>query len=223
MKWLEETLNKIPNDSRILDAGAGELAQKKYCSHLNYVSQDFAQYDGLGNKKGLQTTKWDNSKLDIISDITKIPEPDKSFDAIMCVEVFEHLPDPISAINEFSRLLKENGFLVLTAPFCCLTHFAPYHFYSGFNRYFYEKYLIEKGFEILEITPNGNFFEFIAQELLRVPFCAEKYSSIKVSFFDKLAINWLLILLSKLSRKDNGSNDFLNFGFHILAKKLPVN
>ena len=143
LKWLAETLKRIPQGSRILDAGAGELAQKKYCAHLNYISQDFAKYDGKGNNTGLQTQDWDNSKIDIVSDITSIPQPDASFDAIMCVEVFEHLPDPIAAIKEFSRLLRKNGTLILTAPFCSLTHFAPYHFYSGFNKYYYEYKYIE--------------------------------------------------------------------------------
>lgn len=92
----------------------------------------------------------------------------------MCIEVFEHIPDPISAIKEFSRLLKPGGYLVITAPFCSSTHFAPYHFYTGFNRYFYEKHLGDNGFEITEINENGNFFEFVAQELLRVQSCAEK-------------------------------------------------
>ena len=219
-KWLESTLLKIPNGSRILDAGAGELAQKKHCKHLNYVSQDFGKYDGSGDGKGLQTKKWDNTKLDIICDITKIPEPDSSFDAIMCVEVFEHIPDPISAIKEFSRLIKKDGFLVLTAPFCSFTHFAPYHFYTGFTRYFYEKHLIDNNFEIIESTPNGNFFEYVGQELNRLPFCAEKYSKSKISIIDKLAIIWISLKLSKLSKSDNSSNEFSNFGFHILAKKI---
>ena len=103
LEWLEAALKKIPAGSRILDAGAGELDQKKYCSHLNYVSQDFGQYDGKGDGVGLQTKAWDNSKLDIICDITAIPEPDASFDAIMCIEVFEHIPDPISAIKELLK------------------------------------------------------------------------------------------------------------------------
>jgi 2-polyprenyl-3-methyl-5-hydroxy-6-metoxy-1,4-benzoquinol methylase len=219
LDWLETTLKKIPEGSRILDAGAGELAQRKYCTHLNYVSQDFGQYNGQGDNKGLQTGKWDNTKLDIICDITKIPESDESFDAIMCVEVFEHLPEPISAIKEFSRLIKKDGFLIITAPFCSLTHFAPYHFYTGFNRYFYENFLKEYDFEILEMKPNGNFFEFVAQELMRIPFCADKFSKSKVSIFDKLAIMRLIFTLSKLSKKDNGSNEILNFGLHILARK----
>ena len=134
--WLKKTLKQIPAGSRILDAGAGERQYKRFCAHLNYVAQDFAQYNGKGDSAGLQVGNWDQSSLDIISDITGIPEPDASFDAIMCVEVFEHLPEPIKAIQEFARLLKPGGYLILTVPFCSLTHFAPYHFYTGFNRYF---------------------------------------------------------------------------------------
>ena len=50
-KWLGKTLSQIPAGSRILDAGAGELKYKKFCAHLNYVSQDFGQYDGKGDGK----------------------------------------------------------------------------------------------------------------------------------------------------------------------------
>jgi len=222
LEWLEAALKKIPAGSRILDAGAGELDQKKYCGHLDYVSQDFGQYDGKGDGKGLQTKAWDNSKLDIVSDITAIPVPDASFDAVMCIEVFEHIPDPISAIKEFSRLMRPGGYLVITAPFCSSTHFAPYHFYTGFNRYFYEKHLAEHGFEIVEINENGNFFEFVAQELLRVQSCAEKYADTRISLLDKMAIMKSIFMLNKLSKKDKGSKEFLNYGLHVFARKLPV-
>lgn len=107
--WLERTLASIPAGSRILDAGAGELQYKRFCSHLQYVSQDFGQYDGQGDGIGLQKGSWDQSRLDIISDITAIPEPDASFDAIMCIEVLEHLPAPVDALRELIRLLKPGG------------------------------------------------------------------------------------------------------------------
>lgn len=216
--WLEATLKNIPTGDRILDAGAGELAQMKYCNHLNYVSQDFAQYDGKGNDAGLQMQNWDNSKLDIVSDITDIPEPDASFDAIMCIEVFEHLPEPIATIKEFSRLLKKNGSLILTAPFCSLTHFAPYHFYTGFNRYFYEKHLPENGFEIGEITPNGDYFDYLAQELRRIPSVALKYGGYRNRKLNK-SVNTLLPLLQQMSEVGRGSSELLCFGYHVLAIK----
>ena len=84
--WLEKTLKKIPDGNKILDAGAGELQFKKYCSHLNYLSQDFNQYDGKGDGKSLQMQSWDQSKIDIVSDIVNIPSPDSSFDAICALK-----------------------------------------------------------------------------------------------------------------------------------------
>ena len=167
--WLENTLKQVCPGSRILDAGAGEQQYKKFCTHLNYVSQDFAQYNGKGDGNVLQTKTWDTSTIDIISDIISIPEPDASFDAVMCIEVLEHLPEPVLAIQEFSRLLRPDGHMILTAPFCSITHMSPYHFYSGYNRYFYEKHLSNFGFKIIELTENGNFFEYLAQELRRFP------------------------------------------------------
>ena len=221
-EWLRQTLSRIPKNKRILDAGAGELKYKSYCEHLEYVSQDFAQYDGVGDGAGLQEGRWDQTKLDIVCDITNIPQPDASFDAIVCVEVFEHLPDPVSALREFARLLRDDGTLVLTAPFASLTHFAPYHFSSGFNQYFYEKCLPELGFEKVEITFNGNYFEYLAQELRRVPLVAKRYCSSSfgnkirglVNVFPRLLIlNWL----AKLSADDRGSHELLSYGLHVQA------
>ncbi len=91
-------------------------------------------------------------------DIIDIPLEDESVDIILCSEVFEHLKNPILAIKESSRLLKKGGRLLLTTPFCCLNHMAPYFYYNGFSEYWYKEYLNEYGFEIKEIIRNGNFF-----------------------------------------------------------------
>lgn len=217
--WLKSTLEKIPAGLRILDAGAGELANKKFCKHLDYVSQDFCQYEGTGDNKGLQMGSWDTEKIDIVGDITNIPEKDESFDVVLCTEVLEHLPDPVKALEEFQRLLRKNGTLILTAPFCSLTHFAPYHYSSGFNRYFYEYHLKKLGFEIIELMPNGNYFEYIGQELLRTPTIAHKYSSQKTSMIERISMKILLRMLSRFSKNDTSSNELLCFGYHVVAVK----
>jgi ubiquinone/menaquinone biosynthesis C-methylase UbiE len=219
VNWLQNALKSIPNGFRILDAGAGEQQFKKYCTHLNYVSQDFAQYKPDDLKSGLQMAEWDYGTLDIISDIASIPEPDNSFDAIMCTEVFEHIINPREAITEFKRLLKPGGILIITAPFCSLTHFAPYHFYTGFNRYFYETALKDNGFDIEEITENGNFFEFLAQELNRVPSMGKFYSNSKTTFIEKIAARIVLKMLQRFSDKNKNSEELLCFGLHVVAKK----
>lgn len=218
--WLKRTLAEIPGGSRILDAGAGELQYKLWCAHLNYVSQDFAQYDGNGDSVGLQTHQWDNSQLDIISDITAIPEPDESFDAIMCIEVLEHLPDPIKALRELARLLKFGGLLIITAPFCSLTHFSPYFFHTGYSRYFYDHWLAQLGLTVEEMQWNGNYFEYMAQELRRLPAIGEEYSKESLSSHEWAALNTLLTLTHRLSQHDHGSEQLLAFGLHIKARKI---
>lgn len=217
--WLAQALQQVPAGSRILDAGAGQLRHRKLCAHLDYLSQDFAQYDGQGDGSGLQTGSWDQSRIDIVSDICQIPQPDESFDAVMCIEVLEHLPQPLLALAEFARLLRPGGQLILTAPFCSLTHFAPYHFYSGFNRYFYEKHLPANGFTIVDFKENGNFFEFLAQELRRVPLVSTRYAALKPRLWEYGAMYLVVAMLQRLSAKESGSAELLNFGCHVRAVK----
>ncbi len=220
-RWLKQTLASIPEGKKILDAGAGELQYKRFCKHLDYVSQDFAQYDGSGDEAGLQMGKWDNSKLDIVSDILAIPVKDHSFDAIMCIEVFEHIPKPVEAIKEFSRILKKGGRLIITVPVSSLTHFAPYYYYNGFSRYFFEDLLAENGFKILGLVQSGNYFEYLAQELRRLDSVAEQYSIKKpANNIESLARHILLRRLSKLSARDRGSRELLSYGINVLAEKL---
>ena len=219
--WLKKTLKNIPMNQSILDAGAGELRYKKFCTHLKYTSQDFGEYSG-DFQEGLQNKDWDNSKIDIKSDIINIPVENNSFDNIMCIEVLEHLPEPIKAIKEFSRILKKNGKLIITAPICSLTHMAPYYFYNGYSKYWYKKFLQDNGFEILEIKLNGNYFEYLIQELKRVKEIAKKYS--KINIFFKLILYFLLIpflfLLKYFSKSSKNSEELLCFGVQVLAKKI---
>lgn len=221
--WLEQTQKRVPAGARLLDAGAGERRHKKYCGHLEYVAQDFAQYDGQGDRSGLQTGAWDQTGLDIVGDIAAVPEPDGSFDAVLCVEVFEHIPHPVEALREFARLLKPGGRLILTAPFCSMTHFAPYHFYTGFTQYFYEHYLPLFGFEIVERRASGSYFHYIAQELARLPEMGTRYGARRSRSPQSLALRAASAVLRRVLQgfadRDTGSDELLYYGTHVLAVK----
>jgi len=214
--WLTKTLSALPEGLRILDAGAGELRNRPLCDHLIYVSQDFCQYDGEGDGKGLQKGQWDTSRIDIVCDINTIPEPDASFDAILCSEVFEHLPDPTKALDEFARLLKPGGTLILTAPFASLVHFAPYHYCSGFSSYWYEHHLTQRGFLIEELTPNGDWFAYCRQELMRLGSVARRYGDWSWPLAYALGIFGMLYFKVRGGKK---ANDLACFGWHCVAVK----
>jgi SAM-dependent methyltransferase len=216
--WVAKVLAELPAGARLLDAGAGECQFKKYCGHLQYVSQDNAIYAGQGDV-GLQMGKWDTSQIDIVCDIVSIPEPDGAFDAILCTEVLEHLPDPGRALKELCRILKDGGTLIITAPFWSLTHFAPYHYATGFNRYFYEHHLGELGFDIVELTPNGNFFECIGQEVRRISDMAHRFAGTQPSALEQYALQVILSMAERMSAADRGSHELLHFDCQVRAVK----
>lgn len=216
--WVIQNLSELPVGASILDAGAGELKFKPYCNHLDYTAQDFAQYDGQGDEAALQTGTWNNDKLDIISDITQIPVKGSSFDAVLCTEVLEHVPDAVAALNELSRILKPGGTLLITAPFASLTHFAPYHF-CGYNRFWYEYHLTRLGFDIELLQHNGSWFHFVSQELRRSRFISAKYSSKFVGLITRASVIPVIWLMSILAHFDRGSHEALCFNYMIRATK----
>ncbi len=215
--WLKHALGTLPKGARLLDAGAGELKNKKHCIHLKYVSQDFCQYEGGRDlKEGLQTGIWDNSKIDLVSDITRIPAPDASFDAILCSEVLEHVPEPTHALTEFARLLKPNGILILTAPFSSNVHFAPYHFCTGFSKYWYEYNLKTRGFLIEELVPNGDWYDLLRQEIIRLGGLERR----RGNWAWPLAYAYALLGLGYFKiRSDKRAEDLACFGWHCVAVK----
>jgi SAM-dependent methyltransferase len=225
LRWIVEALRRIDPGSRLLDAGCGEQQFRKFCSHLNYVGQDFAKYDGKGDGVGLQTETWDHETNvpDLICDITGIPEANGSFDAILCTEVLEHLPNPVKALQEFARLLRPGGVLLLTAPFCSIAHFTPYYFSTGFSSYWYETHLHSLGLDIVELTPNGSFFEYLAQELRRLPFITRRHCGALAGALYLVGhivlVFPLLAILNWISKREHGSSGLLCFGYHVIARR----
>lgn len=217
--WVQKTLKALPPGLRLLDAGAGQLRNQQFCTHLDYVSQDFCQYEGKGDGVALQTGAWDTTRIDLVSDITAIPAPDQSFDVVLCTEVLEHVPDPLAALREFARLLRPGGRMILTAPFCSLTHFAPYHFASGLSRYWYERHLAELGCTVEQIQPNGGWLDYVAQELWRLPWIGKTYASRALGWAALALALPALGVMRAMKAMDRGSSELLTYGWQVVAHK----
>ena len=88
-----------------------------------------------------------NKQLDVVVDnfdvqVSPWPYPDESFDGVLCCEMLEHLhSDPMGVLAEINRVLKFDGFLLLTTPNlaschavdCALKGQSPY-VYGKFER-----------------------------------------------------------------------------------------
>jgi len=216
-EFVATQLSLIKPGSLLLDAGCGSKQFREFCAHLDYRSQDFAQYTG-DDKKMMGADRTESitdyvvrpDDLDYVGDIWDIDAGDDTFDAILCTEVFEHIPYPIETVKEFSRLLKTGGRLILTAPGNCLRHMDPYFFYSGFSDRWFEKVLGDEGFNLISVEPVGDYYSWIGVEIWRT---ARNHSILA----KLLLLPTFLYYFSK--RKTDVSVDTLCMGYHVVAEK----
>lgn len=90
---------------------------------------------------------------------------DESFDGVICMEVLEHVQDPLAAAAEIVRVLKPMGKLIGSTPFMLGIHDAPQDYYR------YTSFGISHLFRMLErieITPRNDTFSAAEVLTLRV-------------------------------------------------------
>lgn len=103
----------IKPKSSVLDVGCGygrfmEFLQRKF-PETSIKGIDFSNSEVLDAKrKGLDVKQGDFEK--------GIDFPEKKFDIVYAGEIIEHLYNPDFFLEEINRILKDNGFLVLSTP-----------------------------------------------------------------------------------------------------------
>lgn len=167
--WVSSQLSSCNlHGKRVIDVGAG---QKPYQSDIEagggeYFSHDFNSYSPSESVGGLHVD-WPHLDHTFVCDILEIPEED-SFDVVLCTEVLEHVPDPVSSLAKLSRLLVAGGEMIITVPRMSLIHQAPFHFATGLSEFFFEYWADSLGLEILEVTLHGDYADLQSQEIRRI-------------------------------------------------------
>jgi SAM-dependent methyltransferase len=136
---------------KLLDIGCGD---KPYESLFSNVSS----YEGLE----IDTTVHLTTKADYFYDGKKLPFENNSYDSILLNEVIEHVFNPEQLLTEIHRILRNDGKMLITLPFCWDEHEQPYDYarYSSFGI----KYLLEKnGFKIISLDKSCPNFGVILQ------------------------------------------------------------
>lgn len=147
-------------------------------------------------------------KPDIVADIVKMPFEDERWDAIICSEVFEHLPDPEAAVSELKRVLKPGGRLILTTRFAFPIHDAPGDFLR-YTPYMLRRLFADWDIETLEYEADP--FGTVAVLLQRIIFQTELRGG-KVSKAFVYALALAIRALRPLLKKQYGD----------IAKTRPV-
>lgn len=111
-----KNLDKNLNNCNILDIGC------KSGSLLNIINKKYKKfnYQGIDISKNAVNLipKYKKQNIEIIiKDINKgIPIKTNSIDYLFCLEVIEHLTNPLYTFNEICRVLKKNGVAIISIP-----------------------------------------------------------------------------------------------------------
>jgi SAM-dependent methyltransferase len=152
---VEAFARELPGNARVLDAGAGEGAYKKYFTRQRYVGIDLAVGDAA----------WDYGGLDAMADLGALPFRANAFAAAVNIVTMEHLSDPAQALAEIARVLEPGGKLLVAAPQEWEVHQAP-HDYFRFTRHGLRHLLEAAGFEVSEPRAAGGYFRLLSRRLL---------------------------------------------------------
>jgi SAM-dependent methyltransferase len=106
------------------------------------------------NIKNLDIIK--GPSVDYVGSAENIPLDDEVVDLVITQEAFEHIKNPVKAINECFRVLKKGGFIYFQVPFIIGYHPGPTDFIR-FTKEGVEDFLRNAGFSIkkIEISVGG--------------------------------------------------------------------
>jgi len=142
----------IPNDSLVLDAGAGDAPYKHLLTHVRYESADFEKVDkAYGNST-------------YVCDLQSIPVEDQRFDYIFFNQVMEHLPRPQLVLKELFRVLKPGGKLIYSAPLFYEEHEQPYDYFR-YTQFAVRYLFTEAGFEFDKLEWLEGYFSTVAYQM----------------------------------------------------------
>ncbi len=132
----------------LLDIGCGAKPYRRYLSARHYIGIDLPTY-------GPQAA-------DLFGSALQLPFRNASYDAVLCTEVLEHVPDPSRLLQEIARLLKPDGVLILTTPQTWGLHLEPFDYFR-YTRYGLETLATSAGLDVRSIQPTCGIWATLGQ------------------------------------------------------------
>ncbi len=141
LEWATKTsLERIGSDApKVVDIGCGHKPYRDLFPAARYLGVDRGTID---------------SSPDIVGDGMCLPLQDQSVDIVFATQVIEHVTDPHRMVRECKRILRPDGYLILSGPFYWPLHEEPHDFFR-FTKYGFEHLLKDAGFLEWQIREDG--------------------------------------------------------------------
>ena len=198
-KITESWINSLSHDCQIIcDLGSGPLTNSHLLKDRNPIYVDCAKFEGVN----------------VVCNFSKkLPFKNNSIDAILCSNVLEHLPEPQMFLDEMSRVIKNDGTILILVPFVIKLHQEPFDFYRYTSHAL--KYLVERsGLDIEELKEVGGFSNIFGN-LFQI---AIKEANSPLRLFS-LKLQYLIWRISRKLLKDDASNSLLPQGYALVLRK----
>ena len=201
------------------DVGAGEAPWRCLLGpSATYLGLDTCEANEFGMHKQNDVIYYNGGTF---------PFGDASFDNLLCIEVLEHVPDPVAFISELARVIRPGGTLVLTIPWSARLHHVP-HDYTRFTPYALERLFTHAGFSPVKIEPRGNDFAAMANKMVVATirlFHPKRHAWLILTLPAALLfgpLTCLALLLAHVSMLIGAGSPDDPFGYGLAAKRVPV-
>ena len=143
---------RLKPGSRVLDLGGNKTSKRG--------AFDIERYGLNVVYSNLSTAK----RPDVQADAAHIPFKDASFDAVVCSELLEHVPQPPAVLQEIHRVLPGGGTLLLCVPFLYPIHGDPGD-YGRYTDSYWREVVGTKGFDIMALEHQGAYWSVLSDML----------------------------------------------------------
>jgi SAM-dependent methyltransferase len=138
--------------SRVLDLGGNKI--------LKRGAFDIERYGLRVVYANLSPVK----RPDVQANAARLPFKDGSFQAVVCSELLEHVPQPPAVLDEIHRVLSGGGTLLLGAPFLFPVHGDPGD-YGRYTDSYWREVVGTRGFAIIVLERQGSYWSVLADML----------------------------------------------------------